>query len=107
MSMNKPKQTLTKLEDLNISSSFKIIDSGLLAICVIFMQYLIYIEKPDWLQTISLVLFSVAIPSSAFHFFVSQTTDSPEFPARAYLVIVFKATFYIGLYCTFLEFQPH
>ncbi len=102
MFMRRLKHALTKPQDLYISSDYKIVDTGLIAICIIFMQYLISVERPDGLQTIALVLFSIAIPFLAVHLFIVQTRNIPTLPAPEYLSKSFDAIFLIGSVCTSL-----
>jgi hypothetical protein len=85
---------------LNIDSDYRLVGTGLLAICIIFIQYLISIEKPDLLQTTSLVLFSIAIPFLAFYIFFARTKSKPQLPVSIYLVKILEATFIIGSICT-------
>jgi hypothetical protein len=101
MFMNWLKHALTKPQDLYTNNDYKLISSGILAICIIFIQYLISVEKPDWLQTSSLALFSIAIPFLAFYIFIAQTMVKPKLPISAYLAISLEATFRIGLFCTY------
>jgi hypothetical protein len=100
------KNALIQPKKLPIMKEDKLIDTGLIAICIIFLQSLISVAKPDELQTISLILFSIAIPFLAAHFFISKTMDENELPVpvpaytSAYLIKLFDAIFYIGVICT-------
>jgi hypothetical protein len=95
------KGFLIKPQNLDIDPDYKIIDSALVFICVIFMQYLISVEKPDVFQTISLVFFCIAIPFLAFHLFFVLTMDKRILPISTYLAKIFQIIFYFGSFCTF------
>ncbi len=101
MFMIRLKQYLTQPEDLGILLEFGIIDAGLLAISIIFLPYLLSIEKPDQSQTGSLVLFCIAIPLLAFHLYFTQTLGKTKLPVSAYLVKFFGASFVIGPLCAY------
>lgn len=100
MFMKRLKHALTRPQNLYIDSDFKIVDAGLVAICIVFLQYLISVEKPDWFQTASLVLFSIAVPFLAVHLFINQTMDKIVLPIPAYVAKGFVAIFLIGSLCT-------
>ncbi len=100
MFMKRLKHTLTKPQNLYIDSDFRIVDAGLVAICIVFLQYLISVEKPEGFQTISLVFFSIAVPFLAVHLFINQTMDKIALPISAYVAISFQAIFLIGSLCT-------
>jgi signal transduction histidine kinase len=100
MFKKKLKHALTKPQDYNFGPEDKIIPSGLIAICIIFMQYLISVEKPDGLQIIALVLFSIAIPFLTFILYFILALKEPTVPAPAYLSKSFDVVFRIGILCT-------
>jgi len=96
------KDALTKKQRLIILKEFNIIEPALLAICVVFLQNLITVEKPDQYQTNSIIAFSIALPLLAIHFFSVQTIDKPNTPVPAYLAKSFEYLFGIGLVSTVL-----
>jgi len=102
MFMKRLKYALTKPKDYTFGPEDKIRPSGLIAICIIFMQYLISVEKPDAYQLIALGLFSVAIPFLAFNLYIILTIGKPVVPAPAYLSKGFDVIFRIGSLCTYL-----
>ncbi len=102
MSLNEIRHALTKPQKLKIIPNRRVIDGGLLAIGIVFMQYLISVEKPDQSQTLALVFFCIAIPFTAFHLFFTQTLEKIPIPVSAYLAKSFNASFIIGSFCTFL-----
>jgi hypothetical protein len=102
MFWKKVKGALTKPQKLPILKEYKIVDSGLIAICIVFLQNLIAIEKPDNFQLLSLIAFSIAIPLLALHFFIVQTFTRPNFSLPTYLAKSFLYTFLIGLDCTLI-----
>jgi cobalamin synthase len=96
MFWQKVKSVLTKKREMIILKDFNIVDPSLIAICIIFLQNLITVEKPDQDQTISLIAFSIAIPMLAIHFFAIQTIDKLNTPVPAYLAKSFEFLFAIG-----------
>jgi hypothetical protein len=98
--MNRLRRALTKPENLDNQLEYRIIDAGFLAFGIIFIPYLISIEKPDQNQTISLVSFCIAVPFLAFHLFITQAMEKPSLPVSAYLAKIYFATFLIGTVCT-------
>jgi hypothetical protein len=55
------KGVLTKKQELFIRKDFDILDPAFIAICIIFLQNLITVEKPDQDQINSLIAFSVSL----------------------------------------------
>jgi hypothetical protein len=80
-------------------SDYRVIDSALVAICIIFLQYLIAVEKPDSNQITSLILFSTAIPILAIHFFTLQTFPNRNISIAvpAYIAISFNNLTTLGM----------
>jgi hypothetical protein len=84
----------------SISKEDKLIDPGLIAICIIFLQYLIAVEKPNINQLFSLFSFSVAIPMLAMHFLGTQLLDKPSPPIPAFAVRSYEFLYSTGFMFT-------
>lgn len=94
------RNALLRPKTLGIEKEDKLIDSGIIAICIIFLQNLITIEKPDVNQIQSLIAFSIAIPMLAIHFLIIQTIDQPNQFLPRFVYKIFKSLFTIGLLST-------
>lgn len=94
------KNALLRPKTLGIEKDDKIIDSGIIAICIIFLQNLITIAKPDVNQIQSLIAFSIAIPLLATHILIIQTIDQPNQLVPRFVYKIFKYLFTIGLLST-------
>jgi hypothetical protein len=94
------KNYLLRPKTLGIDKDDKIIDSAIIAICIIFLQNLIAIEKPDANQIDSLIAFSIAIPIVASHFLIIQTIDQPNQLFPTFVAKIFEYLLNIGLIFT-------
>src|SRR5260370_25454678 len=94
------KDAITEKQRLIILKDFNIIEPALIAICVVFLQNLITVVKPDQYQNNSIIAFSIALPLLAIHFFAVQTIDKPNTPLPAYLAKSFEYLFGICLLST-------
>jgi hypothetical protein len=94
------KNALFRPKKLGIEKDDRIIDSGIIAICIIFLQNLIAVNKPDANQIQALIAFSIAIPMLAIHFLIIQTNDQPDLLVPRFLYKIFKSLFTIGFLST-------
>ena len=91
--------SLTKQQKIRFYPEDKFADSGLIAICIIFIQNLISVEKLDDNQKGALIAFSIALPILAIHLF-SIYTVSPSMKLPGWLAKIFEHISVIGTVCT-------
>src|ERR1700687_1751788 len=94
------KDDLNKMVTFDLLKEDKLIDSGLIAICIIFIQDLIAVDKPDQYQLVSLNLFSVAIPLLSFHLLITQIVGQRKLLISSFLSTSFVNLFIVGFAST-------